>query len=159
MGANVDQLQQDFRQRLLALVKASGGKVGIGSGFRSHDEQAALYKAKPHLAAPPGHSNHERGAAADLTGDLELAHKLAGQFGLRFPMWGANNKTGKVEPWHIEPTDVKHLPGMVAYAAAPPGQAAPPQTPPTAAEGPDLHRLDVQLGNLLDILAPAGQVT
>lgn len=153
MAVNVDALNPDFRARLLALVRASGGKVGIGSGFRSHDEQARLYKEKPQLAAPPGHSNHERGMAADLTGDLELAHQLAPQFGLTFPMWGPANKSGKKEPWHVEPVGAGHLPGMAAYAAAPPGQAAPQQAPPTAPEGPDLHRLDVQLGNLLDLLA------
>jgi hypothetical protein len=45
------------------------------------------------LAAPPGSSNHEGGAAADV----ELTPKqreLAGQFGLGFPVAG--------EDWHIE---------------------------------------------------------
>lgn len=93
-----DGLLPGFAQRLQALtaaVEARGGHLKIGNGRRTNAEQAALYRQKPGLAAPPGHSNHERGTAADMEGDLELAHQLAPQFGLFFPM--------SYEPWHIEP--------------------------------------------------------
>lgn len=91
-------LAPEFASRLQSLIAASGGKIGIGSGLRSTAEQAALYArykaGKGPLAARPGHSKHERGLAADLTGDLDLAAKLAPQFGLHFPVRG--------ERWHVE---------------------------------------------------------
>lgn len=94
----------EFVRRLQALIAATGGKVRVQGGawgYRTNAEQAALYRQKPGLAAPPGRSNHERGTAADLSGDLALAHRLAGQFGLRFPML-TRAPGKKFEPWHIE---------------------------------------------------------
>lgn len=74
------------------------GNCVVGSGYRSHSQQAALHRAKPGLAAQPGHSNHERGLAADLScsgGGLHWMHVHAAEYGLAFPMpW---------EPWHCEP--------------------------------------------------------
>lgn len=97
-------LNPQFMTPLEAMIQASGGRIWINSGYRSEERQAQLYQgavAKYGAAnagkyvAPPGHSNHNFGLAADLGGDLELAHQLAPQFGLVFPMsW---------EPWHIEP--------------------------------------------------------
>ena len=102
--ANVDGLNVDFRARLQQLVAASGGRIKIGSGFRTREEQARLYKAKPNLAAKPGHSNHERGLAADLVyadkNAAAWAHANAARFGLKFPM--LNPKGKKFEPWHVE---------------------------------------------------------
>lgn len=94
----------EFVRRLQALIKAAGGAVTVQGGkwgYRSNAEQAALYKAKPGLAAPPGRSNHERGTAGDLSGNLALAHRLAAQFGLRFPML-TRAPGRKYEPWHVE---------------------------------------------------------
>lgn len=93
----------DFVRRLKALIAASGGRIkvqGNAWGYRSTAEQARLYAQKPHLAAKPGHSLHEKGLAADLSGDLALAHRLAPQFGLRFPM--LNPRGSKYEPWHVQ---------------------------------------------------------
>ena len=102
--ANVDGLAPSFRSALMQLVAASGGRIKIGSGFRTRDEQARLYKAKPNLAAKPGHSNHERGLAADLiyadAAAQKWAHENAARFGLKFPM--LNPKGKKYEPWHVE---------------------------------------------------------
>jgi hypothetical protein len=95
-----------FRRRLTALlrdVRHHGGTIGIASGFRDYHEQTALWKnakrktgtwqSAKRIVAPPGCSNHNKGLAADLRGDLALAHKLAGKhhlaFGIRF------------EPWHV----------------------------------------------------------
>lgn len=111
MSNNTNGLEGSFAQAIMALIAASGGRIWINSGFRSVERQAQLYNDKvnelrnqgvpnPEEAArkwvaPPGRSNHGRGLAVDLGGDLELAHQLASRFGLRFPMdW---------EPWHIEP--------------------------------------------------------
>jgi hypothetical protein len=69
------------------------------SGFRTAEEQARLHREKPGLAAPPGHSAHEVGLAADL-GFASIAvrsdaHAAAPACGLRFPL--------PHEPWHVEP--------------------------------------------------------
>jgi hypothetical protein len=94
-GAMFGGLNPLFAAQLKALFAAAGGGK-IVSGFRTYAEQAALYAQKgPGLAAPPGHSKHEVGLAADISGNLPLLHKLAPLFGLGFPMsW---------EPWHIQP--------------------------------------------------------
>jgi LAS superfamily LD-carboxypeptidase LdcB len=87
-----------FAARLSCLIDRVAG-LSIVSGFRTRAEQAALHRLKPHLAAPPGHSNHERGLAADLgfasDAARRAAHGRAASCGLEFPMsW---------EPWHVEP--------------------------------------------------------
>ncbi len=92
---NLDPTLQAIAQKIVA---ASGGRVTIGSGWRSTEQQASLYNAwrngtydVPRVAAP-GHSQHERGRAIDFGGDLQLAQQLGRQFGLVFPM--------SDEPWH-----------------------------------------------------------
>jgi hypothetical protein len=74
--------------------------LSIVSGFRTHAEQAALYEEKPDLAAPPGHSMHELGLAADLGFPSDeargRAHSVAPTCGLEFPV--------SYEPWHVEPS-------------------------------------------------------
>ena len=96
-------LNPEFASRLRCLFANVPG-LSIVSGFRTHAEQAALYEEKPELAAPPGHSMHELGLAADLAFSSESsrdqAHSSAGSCGLEFPM--------SYEPWHIEPIGVMH---------------------------------------------------
>jgi D-alanyl-D-alanine carboxypeptidase len=104
-GVDTDGFTDDFDSRLNALVKASNGRLSITSGYRSADYQAKLYAdavkkygseaAARKWVAPPGKSNHGRGTAADIGGDLAWAHANAAKYGLHFPMsW---------ENWHIEP--------------------------------------------------------
>jgi secretion/DNA translocation related TadE-like protein len=91
-------LQPFFAAGLACLFDRVEG-LWIVSGFRTRAEQAALYELKPDLAAPPGHSNHEVGLAADLgftTDDSQQrAHQEAPGCALEFPVEG--------EPWHVEP--------------------------------------------------------
>ncbi len=95
-------LQPWFARELVCLNRLVPGLV-LESGFRTHAEQARLYREKPDLAAPPGHSLHERGLAADLafpSAEAEArAHALAGSCGLAFPVSG--------EPWHTSPTGLE----------------------------------------------------
>ena len=89
-----------FVARLASMNAAmpAGSHCSVGSGWRSYGQQARLRREKGSMAARPGHSNHERGLAADLTCSghgLAWAHRLAGKFALRFPMTWEN--------WHIEP--------------------------------------------------------
>lgn len=118
-----DGLSPLFASALQQLIAASGGRVWIVSGYRSPEKQAALYaaavkkygaKAASHYVAPPGHSNHNKGIAADLGGDLKLAAQLATRFGLHRPMsW---------EPWHFEPNGSREKSSPQAYTY-PPGFA------------------------------------
>jgi hypothetical protein len=91
-------LRPFFVARLNCLFDHVPG-LWLVSGFRTRAEQAALYELKPHLAAPPGHSNHELGLAADLGFPSEngerQAHAAALGCGLEFPV--------PHEPWHVEP--------------------------------------------------------
>lgn len=105
MGNTLDGFP-DFFQTAVTQLLASCSGSSIGSGSRTHDEQAALYASKGAWsptnpgAAAPGTSNHEVGVgsgAADLSGDMDCLHANAARFGLHFPISN--------EPWHIEPTD------------------------------------------------------
>jgi hypothetical protein len=94
-------LQPSFVARLSCLFQEVDG-LWIVSGFRTRAEQAALFEAKPGLAALPGSSHHELGLAADLGYSSEEAerdaHARASSCGLRFPV--------SYEPWHVEPITV-----------------------------------------------------
>jgi secretion/DNA translocation related TadE-like protein len=93
-------LQPAFAASLSCLFSRVPG-LRVISGYRTYEEQARLHRTRPHLAAPPGHSNHERGLAADLgfvsAGVRSHAHALAASCGLAFPV--------PHEPWHIEPME------------------------------------------------------
>jgi D-alanyl-D-alanine carboxypeptidase len=85
----------------------------ITSGYRSHDEQAAIYANTTNgTAALPGTSEHQTGLAFDVTaygnGNFELTpqfewlSKHCGEYGfiLRYPK-GKEDITGfPYEPWH-----------------------------------------------------------
>ena len=107
----VNGLNAQFNSSLQRLIADSGGKVKIGSGYRSYAEQDKLYKdwlaGKPGQAkaAPPGKSNHNHGLAADLqyadANARAWVHANASKYGLVFPM--------SYEPWHIEPIGAKGM--------------------------------------------------
>lgn len=120
MAKSTAGLSPGFATSINSLIRASGGKVWLVSGYRSVERQTQLWnaavkkygseKAARKWVAPPGRSRHNHGIAADLGGDLKLAAKLAAQFGLYRPMsW---------EPWHFEPRGSK---------ADPQAQTAPPK--------------------------------
>ena len=95
-------LQETMWQKLgaaNAAMRAAGlGTFGITDGFRSYDQQVALKKKKPGLAATPGRSLHGLGIAADLRFTSKQAawmRQNAAKYGLRVPM-------PSKEPWHIE---------------------------------------------------------
>jgi hypothetical protein len=68
------------------LLQASGGKIWIVSGFRSYDQQTALYQkylnGTGNLAAKPGTSLHESGFAVDFGGDKKWLAENAERYGL-----------------------------------------------------------------------------
>lgn len=106
-------LEDEFRARLEAFIKASGGAITLLSGYRDNDHQADLVEEAKirhgsewrRWAAPPGRSNHNRGMAADLQFNYNSdywenwARQNAHVYGLEFPMdW---------EPWHVEPMGLR----------------------------------------------------
>jgi hypothetical protein len=116
-------LNSKLQDRLLNMFRANPGKVGIGGGGRSENEQRTMFMQRyrktsaktdvfwegsywEHVsgaaAAPPGQSMHEIGLAADLVGDMDWIKANAGRFGLR-SFYDVNN-----EPWHVQPSE---LPG------------------------------------------------
>jgi hypothetical protein len=88
------------------LVRESAGAVRLVSGWRSFEEQRALWnealtrygtaEAADDWVAPPGTSAHERGVAVDLGGDLTRAVRLINELGL--PL----HRPLSHEPWHFE---------------------------------------------------------
>ena len=114
-GGALQGEQPEFADRLQAMIddaKAQGVTIGVVSGHRSEARQAQLYEealakyGSPAIArlhvAPPGHSMHNLGLAADLAQNpegLAFAHANAARYGLTFPM--------SYEPWHIEPVGAR----------------------------------------------------
>lgn len=100
MADPLEGVQEPLRSIAQQIVNESGGRIGISSGYRTHDQQAKLYDDYIHgrnnqaKAARPGHSHHETGRAVDFSGDMELLHKLAKKHGIIFPVAG--------EAWHGE---------------------------------------------------------
>ena len=102
-----DRLDPNLHSAIGKLMAAIPG-LGINSGYRSPEQQQKLYEnaimkygsedAARRWVAPAGHSNHNKGEAVDLRfadpSQISLAHKLAAQFGLSFPLSNEN--------WHVE---------------------------------------------------------
>ena len=122
-----------FQQRLLSFLNDNPAGVGVMSFDRDPERQAQLWAAalqkygSPEEArkwvAPPGHSNHNKGMASDLSYESpeasQWAHDHAAQYGLAFPL--AN------EPWHVEPMEargVRFTGGIQSPIAGAPTQVA-----------------------------------
>jgi hypothetical protein len=121
MASPWDNVDANFAANLRAMIAESGGRITVVSGYRSPERQAQLWgealrrygseaEARKWVA-PPGKSNHNRGLAFDLGGDLALAHQLAPKYGLHFPMGH--------EPWHIEPVGARAHSHPDAYTTDP----------------------------------------
>lgn len=86
--------------KMQAAAHAAGVKLSLTSGFRTNSEQAYLYNCyqtkrcnNGNLAARPGYSNHQNGAALDLSTSTWLSRN-AGRFGFV--------RTVSKEAWHYE---------------------------------------------------------
>jgi D-alanyl-D-alanine carboxypeptidase len=96
--------------QLQAAAAQAGFNIGVGSGYRTPEEQASLrirngcpdvYSSPASSCrvptAIPGRSNHNHGLAIDISGTEAAkawANANAGKFGLHFPVAGEN--------WHVE---------------------------------------------------------
>jgi D-alanyl-D-alanine carboxypeptidase len=110
-----------------AAREAGAGRIGVASGFRSHEMQIATYNAEvaargrdaaDKLSARPGHSEHQSGLAADLIAcdglcgafysfgksdqhDWVVAHSWEYGWIVRYET-GCTEVTGyQPEPWHL----------------------------------------------------------
>ena len=106
-----------FESMAMDYQAMTGEPIKIDDAFRTEEQQAEGYRKKPHLVAPPGQSNHPKGLALDI--DTTQAHELDSlglldEFGFHRPMMG-HGKSGKYEPWHIEPVpDFEKKAGKIA---------------------------------------------
>lgn len=121
-NSNVSGLNSKFKERLFKMM-ADNPNVGIGEGTRSESVQRQLFLSRYKKvtdggkgdvewegdqwkrvsgapAAPPGHSMHELGLAADLVGDLDWVQKNASRYGLK--TFASVNG----EPWHVQPAEL-----------------------------------------------------
>jgi hypothetical protein len=90
-----------------AAAVTAGIDLGLASGFRTADEQRALFRAwrkgRGNKAARPGESNHQSGRALDIAGiyapgALAWLEAHAASYGFK--------RTVKSEPWHWEYVDI-----------------------------------------------------
>jgi hypothetical protein len=140
-NAEVSGLDATFANQLDQFIAASPG-VSIYSAYRSPQKQAGLWDAAlkkygsadvaRRWVAPPGHSYHGRGQAADLRFStpeaLSWAHDNAAKYGLKFPLSNEN--------WHIEPMGTRGGHEVGSPAPIDTGGATMPN-PPVASAGAD----------------------
>jgi hypothetical protein len=133
--ASFKQLHPTMQDRVIELIEASKGAVGLGVGFRSEDEQRRLFLSRyvvdPHGpvqhdgkrwrkkrasdadAAPPGRSMHELGLAADLAGDHAWVVANSSRFALKHFAF-VND-----EPWHVQPFELPNSRSQYESAGSP----------------------------------------
>jgi hypothetical protein len=128
--------------RMQAAAHAAGVKLSLTSGFRTQSEQTRLYNCylskrcnNGNLAARPGYSNHQNGAALDLSTSSWLS-KNASKFGFV--------RTVPKEAWHYEfrgadpggpcsrGATTSTLPGDDDVAAPPGSDSVPTEATPAA---------------------------
>lgn len=97
-------LNTGFAERLAALAKDKGVKLNVVSGYRTIEEQKALWEKSDKsgkMVAAPGRSRHNYAIAVDTDGIFRnnLTNTELAKYGLYKPM--------SYEPWHIEPIETK----------------------------------------------------
>lgn len=110
LGPTAVEVEVSTAKAFLAMRAAAaeaGVELGLASGFRTLDEQRALYRAwrkgRGNKAARPGLSNHQSGRALDIAfgpdpAALAWLEANGASFGFK--------RTVKGEPWHWEYVDI-----------------------------------------------------
>lgn len=105
-GSRLDGLSPGMLRKFLAMAEEYGQLTGktipVESGYRSFEQQKALWMRDPSKAAKPGHSLHEYGLALDI--GSKVADELD-QLGL-MKKYGFTRPVGG-EPWHMEPAGIQ----------------------------------------------------
>lgn len=121
-SVNIDGLNPMLKDRMAAMAKEyydlTKRKIQVNSGFRTYQQQAALYKELgPGKAAPPGRSRHESGLAIDINssdGNKLAALGLLKKYGFVRPVSN--------EAWHVEPKETAKRGGGIPDNPYNPGQ-------------------------------------
>lgn len=133
----VKNAHKEFWRRLKRMMVDSGGKIGVGTLWRSTDVQRSVFLDRHYVvpsggcclfegrhyqlkkgvahAAPPGRSFHEAvfygyAAACDVVGDLAWMHANEAKYGLK------DFRTVGNEPWHIQFAELPN--SVTAWIAA-----------------------------------------
>lgn len=112
-----------LRSAVERMIDESDGKLTLTSGYRSVEEQQALWDASDKsgvYVGKPGESHHNTGKAADIGGDMDYLDANAARYGLYRPMsW---------EKWHVELADGEGSEyNPEAHGTAPAGYVAKPK--------------------------------
>ncbi|HEY3547916.1 MAG TPA: M15 family metallopeptidase [Propionicimonas sp.] len=124
-----DLWQAPYRDRADAVVTLTklndaytakfGRPMCLTSAYRTLEEQAALRRSSPGLAAPVGQSNHGWGLAVDFCRETYTGtagawlRANAAAYAWDNPSWARRGGSGPYEPWHWE-----YVPGVKALVAA-----------------------------------------
>lgn len=103
--AEVNPALAQLVRQMSADVASRGGSLRVVSGFRSYQQQAALYAnrgSNPNPVAAPGTSLHEQGLAVDLSWS-GVSESYVGQLGESLGLrWGG--RFTQRDPGHFELT-------------------------------------------------------
>lgn len=148
LGPHEVEVEVSTARAFLAMRAAAadaGVELGLASGFRTVEQQRALYRAwrkgRGNKAARPGLSNHQSGRALDIVisdpGSVAWLESNGALFGFK--------RTVKSEPWHWEYVDIPIARGAakrVTRKAAKPAKATrPARRPSSIATTPRSHRV------------------
>lgn len=134
-ASHIDGMQGPFAEKVATMIASAPAEIrsglGVYSGARSNERQAELWKdalakygsaeAARKWVAPPGHSEHNKGNAADLSFNgqslknappnvVEWVHANAEKYGLKFPLSNEN--------WHIEDSSTRGGEKAPAFVAS-----------------------------------------
>lgn len=113
LGGVHPEMLRNLKAMAAEYGQLTGKTITVNSGFRSQDQQAALYRRDPSKAAKPGTSLHERGLALDIqSADLNALEEL----GL-MRKYGFTRPVG-AEPWHMEPAGIQANIGLAKTDAS-----------------------------------------
>lgn len=105
-NSNIEGLNPEMRKLFYAMAaeygKLTNKKIPINEGFRSYQDQMALYQKYPGKAARPGFSIHEKGLALDIPSQVANELESLGllkKYGFTRPIGG--------EKWHLEPSGIQ----------------------------------------------------
>lgn len=104
--SNIEGLNPEMRKLFYAMAAEYGTltnkKIPINEGFRTYQDQLALYRKYPGKAARPGFSIHEKGLALDIPSQVANELESLGllkKYGFTRPIGG--------EKWHLEPSGIQ----------------------------------------------------
>lgn len=155
-NVNWRKVNGQLLSKLNALGRARHTVITVTSGYRSYEQQKALYeryirsgKDIRYIAAPPGRSNHNHGQAVDAVVDGTPIAQAFGaawlrRFGLAAPVKG--------DPVHVELSGARASSG--GYEEDDSGSAVPVET--QAAPGDEGPRPALDLGLRPTPIAPVG---